>query len=210
MNWSDFVSEVLPDVLGCPDVTIERAVRDSTIEFCDETLCYTVDMDPVTVFANMDVVDLDMPTGARLVQVLRAQIGPRALGRISRDDLFMSGRSWQTDKGMPQAITFDTESSIRLIPAPDQQLSEQLFLRFAVTPSMGSNSIPDAIGNRYFREIVHGAKAALLAIPGQPWFQPQLASAYRSLFDRGIREAKLTVSQDSVAGQKRLRIRRAV
>lgn len=210
MLYADLVPEVLPDVLGCPDFAIERAIRDSAVEFFDSSLAYTVEQDPQPVYAGLDVVDLDIPTGTRLVQLLRAQIGRRSLERISRDDLYSSGRNWKTESGLPVAVTFDSETAVRLLPTADQSLSDSLYLRFAVTPKRTSTSIPDELGERYFREIVFGAKAVLMMSPGQVWSNPQLGLDCRAMFERGMREAKLTVAQDGIAGQRQVRIRRVV
>jgi hypothetical protein len=210
MLYSALVTEILPDVLGCPDFTIERAVRDACVEFCDTALVYTVDQDPVRIIANIAEVDLEIPTGTRLVQVLRAQIGRLPLERISRDDLFNSGRDWKKEKGRPQAITFESERSVRLVPIPSERLADPLHIRFAVAPTMASTSVPDSVGERYFRDLVYGAKSILLNMPGQPWTNPPLATLCRSLFERGMREAALTTSQDGVTGTKRVKMRRVV
>jgi hypothetical protein len=210
MLYSDITSETLPEVPGCPDITIERAIRDAVIEFCDSTLCYTVDQDPVSVYAGLSEVDLELPSGTRLVQFIRAQIGRDRLARKSRDDLFATGAAWQTMTGRPSAVTYASETSIRLVPIADTALTEQLYIRFAVAPTRSSTAVVDAIGERYFKEFTHGAKAMLLQMPGQPWSNPQLSVMYRMQFERGIREAKLTASQDAVSGSKRFRIPRSV
>ena len=210
MLYSTLVPEILPEILGCPDTTIERAVRDASIELCENALIYTVDQDPVSVTKGLTEVDLDIPTGTRLVQVLRAMLGQNQMDRMSREDLFASGRPWQTDAGRPVVITYSSETAIRLVPIADQALTEKLYIRFAVAPLRASTSIPDAIAERYYKEISYGAKASLLLIPGQAWSNPQLAMAHRSAFERGMREARLTSSQDSVASMRRFRIPRAV
>lgn len=210
MLYSDLVSEVLPDVPGCPDITIERAIRDAAIEFFDASCAYTVDQDGEVVAAGTDVIDLAIPTGTRLVQVLRAQLGQTPLHQMSRDDLFRSGRPWQTDVGRPQLVTFESDRAVRLVPIADQTLAELLYIRFAVAPTRASSSIPDAIGERYFRELVYGAKSIVMLMPGMVWSNQQLGAAYRDLFLRGVREAKLTVAQDMVTAQRHSRIRRVV
>jgi len=129
---------------------------------------------------------------------------------MSREDLFASGRAWQTDTGRPLVITYSSETAVRLVPIADQSLTEKLYLRFAVTPLRASTSIPDEIAERFYKEISYGAKANLLMIPAQTWSNPQLAMAHRSAFERGMREARLTNSQDSVASMRRFRIPRAV
>jgi len=210
MLYSTLVPEILPEVLGCPDTTIERAIRDASIELCENALIYTVDQDPVSITKGLTEVDLDIPTGTRLVQVLRAMLGQNQLSRMSREDLFASGRAWQTDTGRPLVITYSSETAIRLVPIADQSLTEKLYLRFAVAPLRASTSIPDAIAERFYKEISYGARSNLLIIPGQPWSNPQLGMAHRSAFERGMREARLTTSQDSVASMRRFRIPRAV
>jgi hypothetical protein len=210
MLYSDLTSETLPEVPGCPDMTIERAVRDAVIEFCDTTLCYSVDQDPVSVYAGLSEVDLELPRGTRLVQVIRAQLGRQPMGRKSRDDLFATNAAWQTMTGQPSVITYASETSVRIVPAASDALTEQLYIRFAVTPTRASTAVADSIGEQYFKEFTNGAKAALLRMPGQPWSNPQLSAAYRAQFERDMREARLTVSQDSVSGTKRFRIPRSV
>jgi hypothetical protein len=210
MLYSDITSETLPEVPGCPDMTIERAVRDAVIEFCDTTLCYSVDQDPVSVYAGLSEVDLELPSATRLVQVIRAQLGQTSLGRKSRDDLFAANVSWQTMTGRPSVITYASETSVRLVPIASQTQADQLYIRFAVAPTRASTAVADFVGERYFKEFTHGAKAMLLQMPGQPWSNPQLSAAYRAQFERDMREARLTVSQDAVAGTKRFRIPRSV
>ena len=210
MLYSDLTSETLPEVPGCPDMTIERAVRDAVIEFCDTTLCYSVDQDPVSVYAGLSEVDLELPSGTRLVQVLRAKLGQNKLDRKSRDDLFSTNVAWQTLTGTPSVITYSSETAVRLVPIASAALTEQLYIRFAVTPTRASTAVADSIGERYFKEFTHGAKASLLQMPGQPWSNPQLSVAYRMQFERDMREAKLTASQDAVSGTKRFRIPRSV
>jgi hypothetical protein len=210
MLYSALLNEVLPEVPGCPDITVQRAIRDSFVEFCDSTLCYTVDQDPQPIYAGLDVVDLEIPTGTRLVQLLRAQIGAVPLERISRDELYALHKNWKTDRGRPVAITSETDTSVRLLPTADEPISESLYLRFAVTPTRASTSIPDEIGERFYREIVAGAKSMLMLMPGKDWSNQQMGVAQRALFERGIREAKLTYSQDRVASRKQVRLRRVV
>jgi hypothetical protein len=210
MLYSALFAEVLPEVPGCPDITMERAIRDSAIEFFDTTLAYTVDQPSVAVTAGLSVVNLAIPASTRLVQLLRAQIGRRVLERITRDQLMASGVSWQTDTGTPVALTFESDTSIRLLPACDESMTDGLYLRFAVTPTRTSTTIPDALGERYFRELATGAKSRLMLMEGKDWANQQMGIAYRSMYERMMREARLTESQDRIAASKRVRIRRVV
>jgi len=210
MLYTDLNAEILPDVPGCPDLSIARAVRDSAIEFFDTTLAYTVDQDPEPIFAGLDAVDLAIPTGTRLVQFLRAQIGVKPMMQLNRDQLMRAPTKWQTLTGYPEAIVFASETSVRLVPVPDAVTADPLYLRFAVAPTRKSTSIPDDLGERYYREIVAGAKSRLFLMPQRDWSNEKLGMAYRSLYERGMKEARLTESQDRISATRRVNLRRVV
>jgi len=207
VRYDALVSEIAPDVPGCPDMAIERAVRDAAIEFFDQTACWRVDQEPVAVSAGTAVVELELPAGTRLVQLLRAKLGSRPLDRKSREDLLDRFGDF-TVKGMPAAVTRESDTEIRLVPVPGLSMADRLQLHFAVTPTRASTSIPDEQGERHWQALVEGARAKLMAMLGQPWAQPKLASVARGAFEKAMREAMLTASQDAVAGTKRMKLRR--
>lgn len=210
MLYADLVPEVATDVPGCPQITIERALRDSCIEFFDQSLAYTIDQDPEPLVPGLSVVELAIPANTRLVQLLRAQAGRFSLERLTRDTLMSIDREWQAETGMPKAVTFDSETSIRLLPAVDRVYDEKLYLRFAVTPTLGSTSIPDRLAERHYRALCMGAKSLLWLMPGRTWSNPQQGVVYRQTFESAIRDARLAESQDRVSAQKQVRLRRVV
>jgi hypothetical protein len=210
MLYSALTNEILPEVPGCPDISIERAIRDSAIEFFDTTLAYTADQGPVTVTSGVATVVLTIPAETRLVQLLRAQIGDRPLARITRDQLMTVPISWQDDTGDPTALTFNSDTAIRLLPIPNRTMPDPLYLRFAVAPTRISTSIPDAVGERYYREIAAGAKSRLMLMPEKAWSNEKMGVGYRSMYERMMREARLTESQDRISAPKRVRLRRVV
>jgi hypothetical protein len=75
---------------------------------------------------------------------------------------------------------------------------------------MASSSIPDEIGERFYKEICAGAKAQLMLMPGMSWTNPQLAQANRVLFDRSIRDSKMWRSRDSVSADRQVRLTRLI
>jgi len=210
MLYSALTSEVLPDVMGCPDVTIERAIRDACIELCAQGTAYVVQLDQIRVISGVAEIDLELPTATRLVSVIRAQLGYITLSPKSRDDLDRSSRDWRQETGTPREIAYESSTSIRLIPKPDQTLTSYLYIRVAVAPTKASTSIPDEIGERYYKEICAGAKSNLMLMPGMPWTNPALSQAHRALFDRGVRDSKTWRSMESVGAERRVRLARFI
>mgnify|MGYP003143257330 FL=1 len=54
MKYSDFNLFIRPEVQGCPDFMIERAVRDSVIDFCQRTDIFKPEPEFVTIIKGIN------------------------------------------------------------------------------------------------------------------------------------------------------------
>lgn len=207
MNYSDLVSDVMPEVMGCPEPTIERAIRDSVIDFCERGMAYRVENDPVALPANVSEVDLEIPTRTRLVRVLKVRHGSKPLDPRTRDDLDADG-DWTDIKGAPTHYTFVSETAIRVVPYPNQSTTDKLHIRFAVAPTRASVAFPDEIGEKYYEIICAGAKARLMRMPSQAWSNTNMAAAYTQIFEKGVNKAKLEANNDKIRAERQVRMRR--
>ena len=70
MNNDALLPEVLPHVPGCSDPLAETAIRNSVIEFCQQSHAWQENLAPIVPEADVKEYDLNLPTGAALVLVL--------------------------------------------------------------------------------------------------------------------------------------------
>lgn len=194
MDFADLVPMVLPDVAGCPSTTIERALRDAATTLCERAGVWVYQMDPVQP-ASDGVVDLELPTGSRLVTVLSVVADGRSLIGVHRDDADRS----------PRAIGYARINSEQLQVLNTTPTS--VTVRIAVAPDMEAESIPDEVGRLWWTAMVNGAKASLLMIQNVVWSNPQLADYYRRLFASDLVRAAVYTSKDGGSAARRVQPR---
>ena len=89
MKYSDFSAHVRPEVQGAPDFVIERAVRDSAIDFCSRTDIYMPEPEFLTVIAGLNEYAVSLPTGTELNHILDIFKDKSALSPISYNQLLL-------------------------------------------------------------------------------------------------------------------------
>lgn len=208
MNYSDLVSDIMPEVLGCPSVTIQRAVRDSVIDFFERSLAYKVENDPAKLPSNVQEIDLELPTKTRLIKVLTVRYGGAELQPLTREDMDRLGVDWTTLTGTPKGYTFSTPTSIRLVPYPTTSSNDKAYVRFAVAPTRVGTSLPDELGERYYETICAGAKFRLMRMPRMAWTDANLSAFNGTLFEKGINKARLDSAHDNVRAVRRVVMRK--
>ena len=58
-SYSSLVKEVLPYVPFCPDSLVEQNLRSATIEFCERSKAYILDMDAFNTISGVYEYDFD-------------------------------------------------------------------------------------------------------------------------------------------------------
>lgn len=200
MKYSTLVPEVLPEVVGCPDVTIERALRDAAVELCTRGYAWVVEQGADTIAVDDDEFLLELPSRTRLVGVLSIKAGATELIAATREDLDATPVDWRSSAGN-WGYTWSSGGAVRLVGVPDEARTS-VWARFAVAPTLESTEIPDELGNRWYQALVAGAKSRLMLMQGTPWWNPELAAIHLSTFMRGVREARLFFAQDGVNAQR--------
>ena len=82
-TYSSLVKEVLPYVPLCPDSLVEQNLRSATIEFCERSKAYILDMDPFNTISGVYEYDFEIPSGTEVHQVLYMTYDGRDMDPIS-------------------------------------------------------------------------------------------------------------------------------
>lgn len=205
-DYDAFLSWVLPDVSGCPEISAVQAIRDATIEFCEKSLIHQVDHDPVSVVAKVPDYDLESPaTATRIVKVMKAwykgeELIPAAPDQI-RDPAIYNQRigGYETSYSAPKYFLQKDSASISLLPIPDQTLANAVTMRVALVPLRTSTQCADFLLEQWAEEIAAGAIARLQDSANRAYSNPQLAAAKNVRFMVGINAAR----QKAVRGYNR-------
>jgi len=204
MKYADFSQFIRPEVQGCPDYMIERAVRDSAVDFCTRTDVYVAEPEFVTIVQNVNEYDLSIDAGSELNHILDVFNNTTKLKPVSYSVL-LGALGNESTTGTPQYYAQRDNTQFYLAPIPATTASYRVL--YSLKPSSTSTSIPDTIGKEYREAISHGALFRLQMMAGQSFGNLSLAGTNRDLFEksigRTIRQVKYGFSGGSLTAKSR-------
>ena len=180
---------MLPYVPLCPDTLAEQAIRSATIEFCERSKAYILDMDPFNTISGVYEYDFEIPTGTEVHQVLYMTYNGRDMDPISPRSLELNYPDWRDRTGNPHVYLQKTPTTFWVVPVPSG--SDQIIASVALKPTRSSNNIDTTISNTYRDAIIYGALYRLLRMPHREWSDIGAAQEYSFQFSQEIQQAEL-------------------
>ena len=183
MLVNDFLSRIMPSVMGCPIPIATMAILDTVDELCRESRVLR-EAQSIPVIAGTDQYTITPVTaGAFAVEVLFARIDDAEPLELITPDLLNRIVTTTSD---PIYIEQVSSGMVRLHPEPSLPGSMALTVVLSVLPA--ATTVP-ALLDRWRDGIVGGALARLMAMPNQPWANPQSATGYRQVFSQAVDSA---------------------
>lgn len=189
-TYEVLLPEVLTMVPGCPDTLAENTIRSAAIEFCERSLAYRVDLDPVTTVKNLFEYDLEPPTGTTVHEIISIVHNGSQLAAGTPKLLDLRMPTWRKDAGEPKYYVKVSPSLFWLAPVPAETKALSTTIRVALKPTYTSDAIDDEVLNDYHSAIVNGALYRLLRMPSREWTDLTGAQVYGSLFEQEVAAAK--------------------
>lgn len=200
VSYESFLREVMPDVSGCPIQIAENAIRNSAIEFCNETRVWRERIVDVPVLADTSTYTLDT-TGSdgasNVVTVHRAKFSDssRPLSTIPTQHL---DDQWQPTGNTQRPWYFNCQSPpvITLYPTPSEALTLEVWA--ILKPTLDGTEGPQFLFDDWLEAIAAGAKSKLMYMSGRVWSNPKMAPYHRQIFVRGTTEARIRDAKSNV------------
>ena len=173
----ELFTRIMPRVKNCPEPVAAAGVRVAAIEFCERTRLWR-SSDTFNV-SEADCNVVAVPYGAVLHEIESARFGGLPLEPVSiswLDDEIYQWREKTATVG--KWITQTEPDTVRVVPAADGLLDLSLILK----PSNDTDQIPAFMVNAHARALADGALAEILTIPGQPFYNPDLAMFHSNRF----------------------------
>jgi len=197
---SIFTPDIAYRVDGCPDPTIERAVLNACIEFCEFSGVLKRTLDDETVAAGTAEVDLPIDNSEQLVSIQYVACNGSFLQPVAEADaseaVLFGGSS-----GQPLVFVETALGTIRLYPVPDKSCT--LSMKVSVKPSRTANYVDALLFTRWKDPIVDGALARLYSMP-ERWGSGTLASFHLNRFFQQAAGARIESSKGNTRAQRRV------
>lgn len=207
MTPDQLLPYLLPEVPGVPDTLAKQAIMRTANDFCWETGVWNEIQDPIAVVDDVNEYELDAPKGAQIVTIKSIWMVNRELVPVTMERLQELIPNWQESKGSDPAYynSATDYSTARIYPIPSGANGAKMTIRAIYAPDQFGNTLPDFLVDKFLDEILCGAKARLMQMPGKAWSDPGLAGANQAFYIEGITKAKVFIAHDKVAGSVRVR-----
>lgn len=207
--WSYWFPDLAIHVPGCPPVLMVHELRRAAQTFFERSRAWRVTQAPLAVaLGESEKASTPTDTTTDLVELEAAWYDGKPLYPITLEELDNAFHDdWQAHTGTPTRYLEPSVGTIRLYPSPIAAATTGLKLRLIVKPSDTATGLPDDMAARY-RDAIHlGAKSRLMAIPGKPWTNFELAGALATSFASQADSAHTKAAKGNVNARVRARVK---
>lgn len=191
--WDAWTPDVAIDVPGCPSFTIEKAVRDTVIDFLERTHLIQRTVGPLDVTAGPGPKTDFGALGAteRVLAIKRAWIDSMPAEVVAPAEIDADWPDWQTRLGTPQYLVMEQPDAYYVVPALEGAMTGALRLKIAVGLLETATSCDDRVRREYRDAITAGAKARLLSISDKRWTDFALAGSMQASYMSNVASATI-------------------
>lgn len=183
--WSDWTPDVAPDVPGCPSFTLERAVKQTVMDFLERTHWVQRSVAPIDVTGGASARTFTTPVvaaGERVLAVLKAWLDGTEIPVYGPADLEDDQPDWKTVTGDPTSLVMERDGEYYIVPSPTSTMTAALRLKVAIGLLDAATSCEDSILQNWRDAIAFGAKARLMLMPNERWTALDLGASYQNRY----------------------------
>lgn len=212
--FNDLYTEILPDVPGCSEPLMDRAIRNAVVQFCERARVLRETLPKINVVADQAEYSCapSDPTNRALVHVWHLTFEGKPVERKTEDQLDLEfeeaqdryaylfyhhhayagfdSDDWRTAKtSRPRYFYEKRPDKVRLVGIPTTAITDGLEIEIILKPTRAATAVDDFVIEDYYKTLAHGALAELLALPKKPWTDGGLSQYHRGHFEDGIAQA---------------------
>lgn len=207
-DMDDFLPDILVYAPECPDVLARRCLRDAATTFCERTRAWR-QVDDFTVTGDqIDIVAIYPDAAIYEIERVWFRIAndppvtPPAIDKgqfTELEPVAYEEYPWFADadaEGSPRYYTQTTWNTLQVLPRSAGVLKISAFLK----PTPGALMLADVLWEQFHQAMTDGALARIMALPGQAFTNPAMATAFNGAFA----EALDRNFQANIVGQQRV------
>ena len=199
-----FLPDIRPEADRCPDPILERRLRETIIDLCEEAPLWVMDFD-ITLIVDESDYRLPAPEMSDIHSILGLWIGNRSLDAASHHDLRDEpGRIGYRELQGSRVYSVPERGLIRIHGAPSEATVRETMRAFvSLKPTRDATEYPDLLSENYHDGIVHGAIGRALMMTGRTWSNSELATYHRRMYFECQTMARQAADRGRVTGPLR-------
>ena len=188
VSFDVFMPDLEPELVRCPVPVIERRLRESAIEACEDA---NVWREEISVEVVPDVTQYAF------------------LDEEQADDVQIHSILWMNLNGRPMAhgcdYTVEDRGTFTLLRNP--KATATMTALISLKPSRETLVLGDVLYRDYHKMILQGTLAKAYGMDKRQWSNPTKEAQCRVVFEEEIADAKRAIDRGFVTGSQRLRSR---
>lgn len=191
-TWIQFAREVLPAVPGCSPLIAENAIRSAVIDLCQKARVWRETLAAINVVQDQAAYVLTPSAGSRIISSVNVTYNEESIEADTEEDMDYVYGDWRLlPTGTPTKYLFMSPETLTLNKKPAAAITGGLIVRVTVKPTVDATDCDDLIRDDWLDVVADGAKAKLMAIPGQPWSNLAEARYLKKEFRKGVARARI-------------------
>lgn len=190
-----WMPDLEPDLVSCPVPIIERRLRESAIEACEDANVWAIMLDEIPTVAQQTSYVFQVPENTQVHSVLSVMHNSRPLSLDDRE-VYVNERGGIELNNRPK---YDSDPI-------EQEGRRRAGLDVTVTmkPTRDATELADILFSDYHKMIIAGTLAKAFAMKNRRWSEPEEAARHRVIFEEEIADAKRAVDRGFITGSQRL------
>lgn len=198
--FEDYLNEVRPDVPGCPEATMENAVRNACIELCEKALIWRETLAAIDSVVGTDQYTLSSADAEAAVHMpIYVAYDTTPLDGYSEEELDIIDYGWRTaGQNIPSAYLMVPGGILWFNRKPAVAITGGIVTRVAIKPKPDAIGADDFLYNDWHEAIAHGAKRRLMEVEGKKWSNPKSARFHGAKFNFFVQDAHARATKGNI------------
>lgn len=175
---------ILPELQGCPKPLVLQKIRQTLIEFCEQTWAWTEELDRQAIVAGVATYDLDIPAGGRIESVKLVEVN--GIEMIPYEDYVFPGPAEITLLSTPTATSASSDDGLEV--------------EVVMKPRRDCEQVPTCLFEDHYMTWAHGTLWRLKAMNKRLWTDLPGATYHNTFYWDGIAKAKVDQNRGKLAG----------
>lgn len=201
---SAFYSRIQPFLVGCPEPTIDQALVDAAIRFCEDSKAIHERGEPFLAQAGVSGYEIEAPTQQRVTSIRDVFVNGKRVNPIVGE--VVPPASSNTAKPTHYyGSRVGGEFLLQLYPTPDA--AYEVVVDAAFAPVRNATQLDDDLLDLWVEAMVVGVIAKCAVLPNQPFTDIAAASAAGISFTGLAAKARREAGRTRVEGSDSIRPR---
>jgi len=188
IDIADIYEYIAPEVMGCPEPLIERAVVKTARKLCNHSLIWDETEEILPAVATIKTIKFDVAVeNTEIASIDYVKYNGFPLTVTTEQELNELVPFWPDDTGEPtHYIPNINGKTARLYPVPTTTDADAITYKVTLRPAINATQLPSFMTTDFLEVLIDGALMILMRMSKEAWYNPAESERRRKELKKGI------------------------